>query len=73
MKISTIWGLLVFTVGLVSCTTNAEPPPETITPPTSRTAPLTNSGNSENEPDELAIDPEATVGVDDQADRLRRR
>jgi predicted TIM-barrel fold metal-dependent hydrolase len=65
MKISPVWGLLVLTVGLASCATNAEPLPETITPPTATTAPFTNSDNSENEPDELAINLEATVIVDE--------
>lgn len=49
MKISTVWGLLVLMVGLVSCTTNVVP----------------TATEGPNEPDELAIDTEATVVVDE--------
>jgi hypothetical protein len=49
MKINTIWGLLVLTVGLVSCTTNVVP----------------DVTESPNEPDELAVNSEETVIVDE--------
>ena len=60
MKIKRVWGVLLLTVGLASCTIQVGPPPETTPPQVRATASPTTGEDSANEPDEPAVDVEAT-------------
>ena len=78
MRKNVIWGLLILTISLASCTeATTESPPETITPPTATLARPANDDNSQTvdppdfepstEPDEQVINSESTTVVDTQS------